>query len=182
MFPWGTSGVLLPITAWLEWKKACLFCQGLLNQVDLNLWGHTAGTSGGDWKVINGRLWGGVMMRQKLRQCVLFYTLTDDMRQRSSRSQTHLDVVGGKSSLRHLEAKRCPILTGSCVNKSIFYSFEPLQRQRNLSCQPQSKSWHWSLNVDVSTYKRFKRYFQVQILTGLVRALLLQGLITFMID
>lgn len=54
MFPRGTSGVLLPITAWLEWKKAFLFCQGLLNQDDLNLWGHTAGTSGGDWKVING--------------------------------------------------------------------------------------------------------------------------------
>lgn len=75
MFPWGTSGVLLPI---FQWKKACLFCQGLLNQDDLNLWGHTAGTSGRDWKVINGRFWGGVMMRQELRQCVLFYMSTDD--------------------------------------------------------------------------------------------------------
>lgn len=138
-FPKGTSGVLLPITAWLKWKKACLLCQGLLNQDDLNLWGHTAGTSGGDWKVINGRLWGGVMMRQKLRQCVLLYMLTDGMRRRGSRSQTHLDVVCGKSSLRHLEAKRRPVLTGSCVNKSVFYSSELLQQQRNLSCQPQSK-------------------------------------------
>lgn len=79
------------------------------------------------------------MMRQKLRQCVLLYMLTDDMRRRGSRSQTHLDVVGGKSSLRHLEAKRCPVLTGSCVNKSLFYWLEPLQQQRNLSYQPQSK-------------------------------------------
>lgn len=130
MSPLRTSGVLLPITAWLEWKKACLLCQGLLNQDDLNPLGPHSRPLRGDWKVMNGRFLGGVMMRQKLRQCVLFQMPTDDMRRRGSRSQTHLDVVGGKSSLRHLEAKRCPILTGSCVNKSVFYSFEPLQQER----------------------------------------------------
>lgn len=57
MPPWRISGVLLPIIAWLEWKKPRLLCQGLLNQDDLNLWGHEAGTSGegleGDkWQVV----------------------------------------------------------------------------------------------------------------------------------
>lgn len=42
VFPSGTSGVLLPITTRLKWKKACLSCLELLNQDDLNLWGHTA--------------------------------------------------------------------------------------------------------------------------------------------
>lgn len=74
---------------------------------------------------MNGRFWEGVMMDQNLRQCVLSYMLTDGMRLGGSRSQTHLNAVSGKSSLRHLEAKRCPILTGSCVNKSVFQSFEP---------------------------------------------------------
>lgn len=56
MFPWGTSGVLFLVTAWLKWKKACVFCQGLLNQDHLNLSGHTAGTSGetgsDKWEVV----------------------------------------------------------------------------------------------------------------------------------
>lgn len=72
MSPLRTSGVLLPITAWLEWKKAWLLCQGLLNQDDLNPLGPHSRPLRGDWKVMNGRFLGGVMMRQKLRQCVLF--------------------------------------------------------------------------------------------------------------
>lgn len=59
-------------------------------------------------------------MDLNLRQCVLSYAVTDGVRLGGSRSQTYLKAVSGKSSLRHLEAKRCPILTGSCVNKSVF--------------------------------------------------------------
>lgn len=139
MFPWRTSGVLLPFTAWLKWKKACLMSGAPKSGRPKPLGPHSRHLRG-DWKVINGRLWGGVMIRQKLRQCVLLYMLTDDLRRRGSRCQTHLNVVCGKSSLRHLEAKRCPILTGSCVNNSAVYSFEPLQQKKNLSCQPQSEA------------------------------------------
>lgn len=59
-------------------------------------------------------------MDLNLRQCVLSYAVTDGARLGGSRSSTYLKAVSGKSSLRHLEAKRRPILTGSCVNKSVF--------------------------------------------------------------
>lgn len=47
-------------------------------------------------------------------------TVTDGRRRRGSRHETNLNVVCGKSSLGHLEAKRGPVLTGSCVNKTDF--------------------------------------------------------------
>lgn len=63
MSPLGISGVFFLILGWLKWKKACLLCQGPLNQDDLSLWAHTAGSLGGldrdKWRVA-GRCHGDV--------------------------------------------------------------------------------------------------------------------------
>lgn len=103
-------------------KKTSLPCLGLLNHEDLNPWGHTAGLTWGDWRVTNGRFWGG----QKIETVCVVLKWGDVV----AEIKTHLDVVRGKSRLRHLEAKRCPVRTGSCANKSLCYGSELLEQLR----------------------------------------------------
>lgn len=109
----------------------------------------------GEWKVINGRLWEVVMIRLKIKAMCVVLHATDDLSGGGSGCQTHLDVVCREPSLRHLEAKRSSIRTGSCINKSVFHSLEPKQQERNSSCQKQSRptkdqSKHWSHNANLS--------------------------------
>lgn len=99
--------------------------------------GHTGVTSG-EHPLINGRLWEGMMMTHKLTQCVSFCVPTAGHSQGGRKSQRHLHVVSRKSRLRHLEAKRCPILAGSCVNKPVTV-LKLMQQERNSSRQPQTQ-------------------------------------------
>lgn len=89
-----------------------------------------------------------------------------DRRLLGSRNHTHLHVVCRESSLGHLEAKRCSIRTGSCINKSFSHCLELEQQERNLSCQKQSRSTQeesrlWSLSENLSHWKSVK----VQLIT-----------------
>lgn len=89
--------------------------------------------------MINGRLWEVVMIHPKIKAVCVVLHATDDLSGGGSGCQTHLDVVCREPSLRHLEAKRSSIRTGSCINKSVFHSLELKQQERNPSCQKQSR-------------------------------------------
>lgn len=129
--PGKNISVLLPITAWLKRKKAWLFGQGLLN--NQTFWGHTRVNSG-EYKLINGKLWEGMMMTQKLSMCISACWQLIGVKV----ALAHLNIVCRKSCLRHLEAKRSPILTGSCVNKSVTV-LKPMQQERSWRSQPQKQ-------------------------------------------
>lgn len=133
-------------------EKQCLITHPCMTEVEKccqgpksgwpKLLGPHSGNLGGEWKVINGRLWEVVMILPKMKAVCVVLHATDDLSGGGSGCQTHLDVVRREPSLRHLEAKRSSIRTGSCINKSVFHSLELKQREK------------FKLPKTIKTYKR----------------------------